>query len=488
MNNKSDKLELSYKELPSCDVLVAGGGSAGVGAAVSAAKTGAKTVLIEKNTFLGGVATGGLVTPMMKNALDAQNILTKGIFLEVCNRLVEAGGGATFKDGNPGWFNPEVYKWVLDEICVEAGVKLMFDNQIIDVKVCHDKPLLEKIFIINKGGCFSISAKEFIDCTGDGDLIALSGVSYESGTSIRSVEEIQTKDVASSNILRAGEGKEKSCLNRDFSDIKRQAMSLRFMMSGVDLNILAKWLEENDKSRDSPVYYLANGDVLLTSAFTFEKDWALKPFFDKALQDGVLQKEDASYFQIFSIPGSPGLIAFNCPRITPKNKSLDPLDNTDTSWTLTTGRQMIKRISNFCRKYLPGFSKSYVCQIAPLIGIRESRRLIGQYILSAEDVLSGRKFEDSIANSNWPIDIHPSTAEACHGKPLRHPPKGDYYQIPLRSLLPRENEIKNLIVAGRCLSATFEAQGSARIQANCWAMGEAAGLLAAKRIKLPVGH
>ncbi len=439
------KLEINYKELPPCDVLIAGGGSAGVAAAVSAGRSGAKTVLIEKSTFLGGMATGALVTPMMKNALDTQHHLTKGLFLEVCDRLVKAGGGATFKDGNPGWFNPEVYKWVLDKMCLEAGVKLMFDCCIVGAYCNTPLHRLDKIIFFNKSGFFSISAKEFIDCTGDGDLIALSGVSYESG-----------------------------------ENNHRQAMSLRFMMSGVDLKALAKWLQKNDKSGDSPVYFLDNGDILLSSAYTFEKEWTLKPFFDKALKNNDLKKEDAAYFQIFSVPGSPGLIAFNCPRITPENKTLDPLNNEDTSWVLTHGRQMIERISNFCKKYLPGFSSSYVCQIAPCIGIRESRRLVGQYVLSADDVLSGKKFEDAIANSNWPIDIHPS--KIGEKGQLRHPPKNDYYQIPLRSLLPKENEIKNLIVAGRCLSADFEAQGSARIQANCWAMGEAAGLLAAKRV------
>ena len=441
------KLEIEYKELPACDVLVAGGGSSGVASAISVARAGVRTVLIEKSTFLGGMATGGLVTPMMKNALDAKNILTKGLFLEVCDRLVKAGGGGVFKDGNPGWFNTEVYKWVLDEMCVEAGVKLMFDNYIVETH--RNGSYLQKIFFINKGGYFSISAKEFIDCTGDGDLMVLAGVSYESGE----------------------EG-------------HRQAMSLRFMTSGVDLNTLAKWLQENDKSGDSPVYFLDNGDILLSSAYTFEKNWTLKPFFEKALRNKDLEKEDAAYFQIFSVPGSPGLVAFNCPRITPENKTLDSLNNEDTSWVLVHGRQMIKRISSFCKKYLPGFEKSYVCQIAPLIGVRESRRLIGQYVLTADDVLSARKFDDAIANSNWPIDIHPSTIRRGEvTSPLRRPPENDYYQIPLRSLLPKENEIKNLIVAGRCLSATFEAQGSARIQANCWAMGEAAGILAAKRSK-----
>ena len=449
------KLEINYKDLPPCDVLVAGGGSAGVAAAVASARSGAKTILLEKSTFLGGMATGALVTPMMKNALDACKggvtpPLTRGLFLEICDRLVKAGGGATFKDGNPGWFNPEIYKWFLDEICLEANVKLIFDSQIIaaDVETCHGMSLLQKIFFTNKGGAFSIAAKEFIDCTGDGDLIFLSGVSYESG-----------------------------------KNNMRQAMSLRFMMSGVNLEILAKWLEENDKAGDSPVYFLDNGDILLTSAYTHEKDWTLKPFFDNALKNNDLKKEDGAYFQIFSVPGSPGLIAFNCPRLTLSDKSLDPLNFEDTSFLLTEGRQMIKRTSNFCKKYLPGFKKSYVCQIAPQIGVRESRRLIGQYVLTSEDILSARKFDDAVADSNWPIDIHPSKLND-KGQ-LRHPPKNDYYQIPLRSLLPKENELRNLIVAGRCLSATFEAQGSARIQANCWAMGEAAGLLAAKRIKMP---
>lgn len=437
------KLELSSKDLKPCDILIAGGGSAGVAAAVSAARSGKKTVLIEKSTFLGGMATGALVTPMMKNALDSASLLTKGVFLEVCERLEKAGGGARFKDGNPGWFNPEIYKIVLDEICTEAGVELMFDNQIVGV-YCN-KPILERVFIINKGGCFSISAKQFIDCTGDGDLISLSGVSYEEG-----------------------------------SDNARQAMSLRFMMSNIDLNKFGKWLEENDKTNDSPVYRLRNGDILLSSAYTYERDWTLKPFFDEALKKGDLKREDAAYFQIFSIPGSPGLLAFNCPRITPDEKILNPLNNEDSSWVLTHGRQMIKRISDFTKKYLPGFEKSYLSQIAPHIGVRESRRLIGQYVLNAEDVLSGKKFEDKVASSNWPIDIHPS--KIGEKGQLRHPPKGDYYDIPLRSLLPKEDEIRNLIVAGRCLSASFEAQGSARIQPNCFAMGEAAGLLAAKRI------
>ncbi|MBI1857972.1 MAG: FAD-dependent oxidoreductase [Candidatus Melainabacteria bacterium] len=448
------KTEINYKELESCNVLVVGGGVAGVAAAVSASRAGAKTILVEKNTFLGGMATGGLVTPMMKNALDAKNILTKGIFIEICDRIVKADGGATFEDGNPGWFNPEIYKIILDEICTESGVKLLFDTQITYVK--KENNILNEIIIFNKEGFSSIKAKEFIDATGDGDLMRLSGVSFESN--------------------------------------EHQAMSLRFMMSGVDINDFAKWLEENDHSDDSPVYRLNNGDILLTSAFTYEKDWTLRPFFEDAIKNGDLTKEDANYFQIFSVPGAYDLIAFNCPRIhsviasehsersNPERNTLDPLKAEDISYVLIQGRQMIKRISKFCKKYLPGFRKSYICQIAPLVGIRESRRLIGQYVLTKEDVVSGGKFEDAIADSNWPIDIHSLKLKAQTSN-LKAPKVGDYYQIPLRSLLPKENEVKNLIVVGRCLSATFEAQGSARIQANCIAMGEAAGNFAAKRIK-----
>ena len=436
------KIYLKCNELPRCDVLVAGGGSAGVAAAVSAARSGAKTILIEKNTFLGGLATGGLVTPMMKNALNAKKSLTKGIFLEITKRLAKAGGGARFKDGNPGWFNPEIYKIVLDEICTEAGIKLIFDSQIIRANV-KDKKIKDIVFF-NKSGLFSISAKEFIDATGDGDLMNLTGVSNEKGK-------------------------------------KRQAISLRFMMGGVDLKTLAGWLKKHDKTGDSPVYYLKTRDILLSTAFTFEKAWTLKPFFDKALKRGDLKKEDAAYFQIFSVPGAKDLIAFNCPRISLKGKVLDPLSYKDTTSALLKGREMIKRISSFCKKYLPGFKDAYISQIAPALGVRESRRLVGQYVLTKEDILTRKKFADAILSSNWPIDIHPSRRGGVT-PPLRAP-KNNYYQIPLRSLLPKTNEIKNLIVAGRCLSASFEAQSSARIQANCIRMGEAAGLLAAKRVK-----
>lgn len=446
IQNTNKKFEAKCKELSSCDVLVAGGGSAGVTAAVASARSGAKTVLIEKTTFLGGLATGALVTPMMKNALDAKNILTKGIFLEICDRLSKAGGGAKFKDGNPGWFNPEVYKIVLDEMCIESGVKIMFDTQIVNVVI--ENKLIKEIIVFNKEGFSSIAGKEYIDSTGDGDLMHLAGVSFDS--------------------------------------LEKQAMSLRFMMGGVNVKELAKWLSENDKTGDSPVYFLENGDVLLSSAYTFEKKWTLKPFFDDALKKGDLKKEDAAYFQIFSVPGAQDLIAFNSPRLSSALNShpLDPLNSEHLTYVLLEGRQMIKRISNFCKKYLPGFKNAYLSQIAPVPGVRVARRLIGQYLLTKEDVLSGKKFEDAVASSNWPVDIHPAKLELQPPSPdLRAPKEGDYYQIPLRSLLPKEDEIKNLIVAGRCLSATFEAQGSARIQANCIAMGEAAGLLAAKRIK-----
>lgn len=438
-------LKLQYKKVYSCEVLVAGGGTAGVAAAVSAARNGAKVTLIEKSTFLGGMATGALVTPMMKNATNPKNILTKGLFLEVCERLSKAGGGNTFKDGNPGWFNPEIYKCVLDEMCTEAGINLIFDSQIIDVQKSSN--YLESIFFLTKGGVYSIEAKEFIDTTGDGDLISFSSVSFEEG-----------------------------------SDENRQAMSLRFMMSNVDLEAFAKYLKEHDTSGDSPVYEPGGEEILLSTAFTFERDWTLKPIFEEAIKCRDISKEDASYFQLFSIPGSKGLVAFNCPRVMPESKPLSPLSFNDTSTVLIKGRSMILRISEFCKKYLPGFKDSYISQIAPHIGIRESRRLKGQYTLTAEDVVNGKKFNDSIGDSNWPIDVHPSSANS-KATPMRHPPKGDFYQIPLRSLLPVETECKNLIVAGRNLSADFEAQGSARIQPNCWAMGEAAGKLAATRIK-----
>lgn len=413
------------------DLIVAGGGTSGVAAAISAARNGCKVLIIEKNSFLGGTATGALVTPMMQNRLQTGENLTKGLVLEVLNKLKETGDSATFKKENHGWFNPEIMKCVLDDFCEENNVEVLFDTVVIGAEVCNKNITAIKCW--NKGGFSEFNAKYYIDATGDADLAMFSGVHFESD--------------------------------------EHQTMSLRFIMSNVNLEEFSQWMSEIDPDYNLTSIDYRNYDaMLLTAAHTWDNHgWKLRPFFGLAVRDGILEPEDAAYFQLFSIPGQKNAVALNCPRISAR-KQLDPLDPEDISYAYKQGRKQMRRLAKFCTTYLSGFEEAYISQIAPQLGVRDSRRINGKYKLTEEDILSAKKFENAVAKSNYPVDVH---AREKGKNELKHIPPNQYYEIPLESLLP-EN-IDNLLVVGRCISTTFKAQASIRIQPNCWAMGEFAG-------------
>jgi hypothetical protein len=424
------------------DLIVVGGGTSGVAAAISASKKGCKTLLIEKYGFLGGTATGALVTPMMSNMLDKRHNLTDGLYLEVLIRLKSTGHSAMHENGNPGWFDPELMKCILDDMCEESGVQVLFDTVVTDAKV-KTKTITE-IKCFNKSGFSKFKAKYFIDATGDADLSAFAGVNFESG-----LEGIH------------------------------QSFSLRFIMANVNLNSFGDFLMEIDpESGVSSVFHAEDSKLLLTTAYTWDdKNWKLKPYFDLAVSDGVLDIKDTAYFQVFSIPGQKNALSFNCPRIY-SEKTLNPLDMWDLSYAYQTGRKQIRRIAEFCKCYLAGFEESYISQIAPMLGIRDSRRIEGVYKLTEKDITKAKKFDQSAAKSNYPVDIHSSKQNKSE---LKYLPEGDYYEIPVESLIPKE--IDNLYVVGRSISATFKAQASLRIQPNCWAMGEKAGDIVAEKLK-----
>ena len=421
------------------DLIVAGGGTSGVAAAISAARAGCKVLIIEKNSFLGGTATAALVTPMMKNITDSGKNLTQGIVLEVLDRLAKTGNSAKFNDGNPGWFNPEMLKCVLDDFCEENKVVTLFDTVVIGTEIENNN--IKSIKCFNKGGETEFEAKYYIDATGDADLAAFAGVPFESK--------------------------------------EHQTMSLRFIMTNVNLDAFSQWLTELDPdSSVTAIDYHDYDTILLTTAHTWDNlGWKLRPFFGSAVREGLLKDEDAAYFQVFSIPGQKNSIALNCPRISAKHE-LDPLNPEDISYAYKQGRKQIRRLAAFCKKYLTGFEEAYISQIAPQLGIRDSRRINGLYKLTEDDILSAKKCNNPVAKSNYPVDIH---AKEKGKNELKHLAPDQYYEIPLESLIPKK--IENLLVVGRCISATFKAQASIRIQPNCWSMGEYAGKYIAEKIK-----
>ncbi|MGE3726696.1 MAG: FAD-dependent oxidoreductase [Candidatus Sericytochromatia bacterium] len=431
---------MSVSELPllvECDVLVLGGGSAGSAAAIAAARSGAHTLLAEQNGFLGGTSTASLVTPMMANHLQAKP-LNQGIYLEVLNSLLETGDAAVYKDGNAGWFNPEMLKLVLEQKAVEAGVELLYHVYFSQAHV--EEGILKGAIFETKSGRGLIRAKVLIDASGDADLAFQAGVPMVIGRE---------------------------------SDQANQPMALRFNLGQVNLL----------KARD---YFASLGEFdwtdnphdpelpLWTTACTWDKPWPLSPLFQQAVTAGELSEDDAAYFQIFTVPGRPGEVAFNCPRLDQLKNSLDFRQRSQVQ---VEGKTRILKLWHFCRKYLPGFEKSFISQIAPMPGIRESRRIVGEYVLTSEDFFAARKFPDAVARNNYPIDIH--SRDKSGG--LHFMQAGDYHEIPFRCLVPLQ--IENLLVAGRCLSADFSAQGAVRIIPNCYAMGQAAGTAAALAVQ-----
>lgn len=354
------------------------------------------------------------------------------------------GGSERFSDNNPGWVNPEYLKVFLDEACLREGIDLRFNMELIEVERQDD--LIHSITGFLRGERYKFKAKQYIDASGNADLSHLAGIPM-------------------------------------LNDPGRQALSLRFMMAGVDLERHALWLQEVDpEMKNSAVYHHPNGHWMLSTAHTLDgPGWVLRPWFEEGLKEGLIQESEAAYFQIFSVPGMPGVVSFNCPRIQ-TNRPLDALSPEDTAYAYTTGRQQILRTVQFCQKKLPGFEAAFLSQIAPELGIRESRRIQGRYVLTDEDILACRKFpEEAVAKCSYPIDIHQASPNADKGG-LQKLKDGDYYEIPLRSLQPEE--VDNLLVAGRCVSATFVAQSSLRIQAVCWAMGESAGRIVGQRSKI----
>jgi len=405
------------------DVIVCGGGTAGSCAAVAAARTGARTLVIEQMGFLGGTQTGGLVVPHMCCRAGGEQLI-EGLHTEILDRLGRWPGGVECDH-----FNYELLKYVLEEMAAEAGVELLYHSFLAGSVVTGGR--LEAVQVCNKSGMRAYGAHQFVDCTGDADVAHSAGVPCESGNPVDGVN---------------------------------QAATLRFVVGHVDLEALAVRITELGGRSCRPPLVQAGLSATPTAPP------AIRDLVERGAAEGVYDPKDGGYIQFFSIPGRPGEVAFNCPRVS----FVDGARAEDLTRVQVAGRRLIPKILEFCRRYLAGFEHAYLLATAPLPGIRESRRIVGEYVLQAEDCLSPTRFADRIAKSCYPIDVHsPSRTDVF----LKGIPPGEHHDIPYRCLVPLG--VDGLLVAGRCISATFEAQAAIRIQPTCRALGQAAGTAAA---------
>ena len=380
-------------------VVVVGGGPAGLAAATTAARRGVETVLIERYGFLGGMGTAGLVNPfMMWNPSQGQ--LVGGVFEETVDRMAAKGGyGGTRQ---PYAFDPEVLKVVADEMCLDAGVQVRLHTLFASVEMEGSR--IASIATESKSGRETLSADLYLDCTGDADLAFRAGVPCEIG--------------------REGDG-------------LTQPMTLNFRLANVDVERMPPRAEINR-------------------------------LYDAAKAEGRVDCPRENVLLFFAV--QPDVVHFNTTRVTGKSG----VDAGDLTQAEVEARRQTHQLVRLLVGEVAGFEHAYLQQTAVQIGVRESRRIRGEYVLTADDVLGARKFLDGIARCSYPIDIHsPSGA----GTDIRNVPKGDHYEIPYRCLVPLG--VDNLLVAGRCVSATHEGQSSLRVMPQCFAMGEAAGAAAA---------
>lgn len=384
-----------------CDVLVCGGGTAGLGAAIAAARNGATTILVERHGYCGGICVSSLVHTFdgARNCRNYDQFVVGGIPREVIRRL-ESINGLALDDNPPETlnFDPEAMKQVSDELLQAANVKLFY--HLFAVEAICDQDRVESVIAAGKEGLWEIRAKVVIDTTGDGDISYFAGAEYE-------------------------------------KDGQMQTMSQHFRIGGLTGN--SSWETLEQKCRAA---------------------------MDSAYRAGRAPKYGGPWF----IRIRAGEITANCTRLYGDGTRTEDLTRAEVM-----GREDMRTILEIFRESVPDFRHSYVLASGSEIGVRETRRILGDYIVTADDVLKGGNIADPIALGSWPIDIHPAD-----GRVGVHPHKDDPphpYPIPLGALQVRNRA--NLLVAGRCLSATHQAHGSTRVSGTAMATGEAAGTLAA---------
>ena len=425
----SDRIYLEYY-----DVLVAGGGVSGCAAALAAARTGAKVLVLEQNGYLGGSLTGCGVGPMMTfHAGDKQVIA--GIMQELVESLVQRGASVGHIPDTKQYtstvtpFQAEGLKLVLDEKLQEAGCTVLFHTFVGAVQQKNRK--ITGLTLCNKDGLHTVSAAVYVDATGDGDIASWAGALMTKG---------RPEDGVS------------------------QPMTMKMKYCGVDTEKLRSYILAHPEKFPK----LAPHAELMQKTVGMDLE-GFDEEFVQAKAEGRLsiRRENVLMFGT----GRDGEYIVNTTRIVEH----DATDAASLSDAERIGRRQCEELDAFLHRYVPGFEHALLEFTGPSVGVRGSRQLIGCHTLTAEEILECKAFPDRIAHSSYPIDIHNPKGEGTLSTFMSRP--GSYYSIPYSIMVCFE--IDNLIVTGRCVSATFEAQAAIRTTPTVGAMGQAAGIAAA---------
>ena len=413
------------------DVLVLGGGNAGCAAAIAAARHGASVLLVERYGFLGGTATAAMVGPWM-TFHSGETRIVGGIAQEIVERLVRRGASPGHIRDSSDYvptitpFDPEIHKALLFEMMTEANVDLLLHAYLLTTFVDDETVIGASVATV--GGGRTYRANVVIDATADAYAAASAGVPTQQGDERGRV----------------------------------QPASLMFRLSHVDLTKTATYVRmHSDQMRTSLKAHERTAPSLTAVAGLYE-------LWERARDDGVVDipREVVSFF----ISPYPDEVTVNMTRVT----DIDPLDPDDLTRAEVEARAQVMQLLRFFRERVPGFENARIAATGAQVGIRESRRIVGRYTLSAQDILDGRQFDDAVARSAYPIDIHNPSGS---GTTTRRLPPGSSYEIPYRCLVPVNRE--QILVAGRCISTTHEALASTRLTPTVMTLGQAAGTAAA---------
>lgn len=419
------------------EVLVVGAGPAGIGAALASARNGAETLLLERYGFIGGNLTIAMVNPMFTfHDINGRQVI-RGIAGELVDRLVELKlseghvTDLTFDNASMTPFDPEGMKILLLRMVQESGARLLLHTQVAGAMRENDK--ITAIIVESKSGRQAIVPKYVIDCSADADIVAKTGASFVLGRK---------------------------------EDGMMQPVTLFFRIGGINNDTMRIWMKQHRQVlKDSPT----DEEIDSQEAISF---LGMNDLIKHAAEKGEFPEHAAPRILFYQLPQK-DQVAVNVTRL----QGIDGTKAEDLTRAELETREQAWGVHQFLKKYVGGFENSYILDTGVQVGVRETRHIVGDYELTEDDVLSGASFPDGIACGTFAIDIHPPEGEAQifsgSGKKV--------YEIPYRSLLPAG--ISNLWVAGRCISATHAAFGSARVMATSMAMGQGAGTAAAMAAK-----
>ncbi len=419
-------------------VLVIGSGASGITAALAAGRNGADTLLVENAGFLGGISA---TLPWLGFHDRDYRMVVKGLPLEFCQRLQAMDAGSSFeldpKCASAISIDSHWWKILAMQLMREAGVRLLLHTLVVDTIREGDR--IRGVIVENKSGRQRIEADITIDCSGDGDVAARGGVAWEKGRTSDGLVQAPTLVFKLAGVNREG----------FIAGCKNPSIKYR------------EWIAPYPDLWEKMMRRIDRMQVIICGGYA--------ELIERARAAGEFEVPQTRIVGVKLHRPDQFLVVMT------RVLGLDPTNTASLTDAYARIYEQIPVLVRFFKKWVPGFEASHLGEIAPMLGVRESRRIMGDYVLTGDDLVAGRVFDDAVSMGAYHIDIHRPAGTWVDSHNVRA------YTIPLRSLIARD--VEGLLMAGKCLSATHEAVASTRVIPICMGQGQAVGTAAALAVK-----